>query len=251
MTRWFPLGVRDAYKVPEVGTILAIEHAVWRVVAVNQVPMDLWTDEDARLRGAYKNWSPQILVIRPIQITGDDPRARDKDRHLRTNNPHHTFHVFPDEHYPVCSKCNEPLPCREQESAKEAALAAVLMGRYDLPGVCPSCEEPITSRQRAHTFEENLVAPLGPPVTFHLRNGCIGTAADYDRRWCAADPARVPTLFCDGTLTQHGTGARECSDVTCPGLKAQHRSYTICGCPRRFVGKTMEWGCTPINEVTQ
>ncbi len=247
---WYPLGTRSLHSNPEVGTILAYDHAVWRVVAVNPVPDDLWTDEDRQQVKTWNKFTPKAIILRPIDVTGDDPRARDRDIHLRTRSPHHSWDSFPDEHYPVCSKCREPLPCREQESAKEAALAAKVMGRYDLPGICPACEEPITPRQRVHTFEENLVVPVGPPVTFHLRNGCIGTAADYDRRWCAVDPSRVPTLFCDGTITQHGTGARECSEVSCPGLKAAHRSYTICGCPRSFVGKTLSWGCAPINEVT-
>lgn len=251
MKRWHPLGAHSSFTVPTPGSLLAWDHAVWRVIEVNDVPEDLWAEADHERRKMYgARWRPQVIVIRPARITGDDPRARDRDQHLRTRTPFHDWFVYPDEHYPVCVRCAEPLPCREQAATRQSAQELERMARYEVAGVCPACKEPVTARQKSHTFGDNLVVPLGPPVTFHLRNQCIGAAAGYDRKYVAADPdRRAPTLYCDGTLTLHGAGSRECSNPTCPGGAAEHRSmgWCRCRCAKDSAG-TILWAC-PMQAV--
>lgn len=253
MRPWCPLGTRSQVQIPTSGTLLAWTHAVWRVVEVNEVPPDQWTETDhQQRRGMYAKFRPQVVVLRPAHITGDDPRARDRDLHLRTNRPHHIWDVYDSEHYPVCKLCQEPLPCREQLATRESTAAATNMARYELAGVCPACQEPVTPRQRSHTFAENLVAPLGPPVTFHLRNGCLDAAAAYDRRFVAADPdRRRPTLYCEGHLTRHGDGGAVCSDLACPGDRAIHTSQGWCRCRCVKEGADFHWLCHEPAEVAE
>lgn len=232
--RWYPLGAeRLYYSPPPVGALTAIGHAVWRVVDVQPVPSEKWTDEEREaIEKISHKYRPHMVVVRPVEITGDDPRARDHDVHLHAAGA--TWHVYPDEHYPVCAACGEPLPCREQMAARIAEQSAKYMDRYATEGVCPACQEPVTSRQKSMTFSENLEVPAGPPVTFHVgRGGCRQSAADYEKRWVAADPnRRRAVLSCAGHVTTHNDGTYECTEFNeCPGPRAKHTSFSVCRCP--------------------
>ena len=237
--RWHPTGTQWTFERPTAGAFIALEHAVYRVVEVNDVPPDRWDDRD---REALERWGqfaahhlPYMVVIRPVGIVGDDPRDRDHDRHLRNGGcRNYPWYVYRDEHYPVCAKCQEPLPCREVETERIAVAAMHEMDRWITPGVCPACGGPITSRQKSLTWEDNVMVPGGPPVTFHVgRHACRYDAAAYEKRWAAADPnRRHRMLSCGGHVTNHNDGTYECTMlVGCPGPRAFHPSYSVCRCP--------------------
>lgn len=234
--RWFPANTMSMHHPPEPGRLVAYDHAVWRVIEVNPVPADLWTEHDHQaVRGvkpAYRNVAePAVVVIRPVQITSDDVKARNHDKHLR----HHSFttwYVYQDEHYPVCALCGEPPPCRERMGQRFATRELDRMTRFENPGVCPACEEPVTGRQKSLTFADNMEIPAGPPVTFHLRGKCWTAAAQYEQQWVQADPTqRRATLSCAGHITNHNDGTYECTELAnCSGPAAIHPSYASCDC---------------------
>jgi hypothetical protein len=223
--RWRPEGVDRWMLIDKIepGTILAYDHAVYRVIERHPKPED----------EVY----PWRLILRPIAITGDDPRDRDHDRAIKVVDGWRCYN-FTDEHYPVCAKCQEPLPCREQMAAKESAKAAESLDRYSVAGVCPACDEPVTARQKAITWQENVVNPIGPPVTIHLRRACWGAAVEYEKRWHAADPEHRPlTMSCPGSIVHHHDGTHDCTEPACPGGDAQHPAqvwhyprYSDCHC---------------------
>lgn len=232
--RWHPLGtVHRHHEPPEVGSVLALAHAAWRVIEITHIPTEEWSDKE---RQKVEHFGPAArpyrVVIRPAAVTLDDPRSKDHDVHLRACGA--SWDVYPDEHYPVCASCSEPMPCREQMAARVAEASAKQMGRYETQGVCPECLEPITSRQKVITFTENLEIPGGPPVTYHAgRHLCRHSAAVYEKRWVAADPGlRKLSLSCPGHMTNHNDGTYECTQLNdCPGPQAFHPSYARCNCP--------------------
>lgn len=229
---WMPLGAKRIYDTAKLaqGTLVAWEHAVWRVIEVNRQED---TDEYA--------WA---VVLRPA-VLGDDPRARDADQHLGARAGTCVWHTYLDGHYPLCATCHEPLPCRDQMAAKIAAASAARFERYTMAGICPACEEVVTSRQRSHTWPDNAVVPGGPPVTFHLRGKCVGSARNYEDRWYALDPnARRRVMSCAGAITNHNDGTYECSEYpACPGPHAWHASYARCRCPDCYAKGS--FGCYP------
>lgn len=230
--RWYASGTRFAFKIPDPGSLVAWNHAVWRVISAARRPEDLWSEEDreAVARSGERS-APYAVVLRPVNST-DDPRDRGRDVHVKSRK--FSWQVYPHEHYPICAKCHEPLPCREQMAEQTAVDAGARMERYATPGVCPPCQEPISSRQKSITFQENLELPAGPPVTFHVgRWQCRSSAADYEKRWIKADPKRGrPTLSCEGHVTNHNDGTYECTELTeCPGPEAKHQSFESCRCP--------------------
>lgn len=202
---WIPDRAHSVSRPPESGALVAFEHAVWRVVEVRPVPEDMWTDHDRtmlrNLRPAH--WATAesaVVVLRPVSnISG--ATACEEDRHLR-HRWGRSWYVYPDEHFPLCSQCGEPTPCREvlAERATERLVERELarMARFENPGVCPACGEPVTGRQKSLTFAENVEIPGGPPVTFHVgRSACFNWAAGYEVCWAAADPSRRTTLTPD------------------------------------------------------
>ena len=165
---WCGDGTSRSHTPPEPGTLIAHEHAVWRVIEITELPREKWTERD------FEDWlhgvggTTMVVVLRPVRITSTDVRARDHDMHYRW--PRYLgWDVYPDEHYPVCSACGEPTPCRERVGQRVGAREMERMGRYETPGICPACLTPVTSRQRSLTFEDNVELPGGPPVTFHVR----------------------------------------------------------------------------------
>ncbi|MCC5574530.1 hypothetical protein IMZ11_02605 [Microtetraspora sp. AC03309] len=231
--RWFPQGTTSTYgDLPEAGQAVAWNHGAWRVVSVTARPEELWSAEDREIVLKHgKRYVPHAVVLRPVDAS-DDPKDRGRDVHLLARG--HSWHVFRDEHYPICSKCREPLPCRDQMAEKVSKAAAERMGLYEMAGVCPSCSGPVTARQRSMTFSENLEVIGGPPVTFHVgRADCRHTAREYEERWVAADPQRRKAMLtCPGHVTNHNDGTYQCTQLNeCPGPLAGHMSYSTCRCP--------------------
>lgn len=230
--RWHPDGADHwRQRSPMVGDLIPFEHAVYRVIEAVD-----------RSEGFPDDPKPIRLRVLPVHI---DPAtvATGDDRVLRMSASRKAWwDYYPDEHYPICAKCREPLPCREQMASKIAAESAAHFDRYTMPGVCPGCGEPVTQRQKTVTWEDNAVVPGGPPVTFHMRRKCRVTAERYERRWVAADPNRRRlALSCDGNLVDHGDGTYECGrGAECSGPQANHtRSYAACwyvGCTEHAPG---------------
>lgn len=184
--RWHPSGTMSK-ALPEVGDLVAWEHAVWRVIEVTERPAIHWTDEDraAVLRYApeYRQiHKPHAVRLRPVER--DDANA---DLHLRCGGRIRAWwDVYQSEHWKACGKCREPMPCREMMADRITEEAMHRVDRWSNPSACPACGEPITLRQRAHTFQHNLNVPGGPPVTFHVgRRGCRYNASEYRDRLVA------------------------------------------------------------------
>lgn len=239
--RWHASGTHST-RDPQPGMLWPFEHEVYRIIEVNAVPEDLWTEGD------HATWraAPKMVVVRPARIVGGDVRDRDHDRHFRMGGERAgSLDVYGDEHYPVCAECAEPLPCREQMAERVSAAEAERMARYDTAGVCPACCEVVTNRQASQTWPDNAVVFLGPPVTFHLRGRCLYSAAEYEKQWAKSDPERRrTTLSCKGSVINHNDGTYQCSELTeCPGPRARHRGYTICRCPDCHAAG--QFGCMP------
>jgi len=234
---WCGDGTSRTHTPPEPGALIAHEHAVWRVIEITELSREDWTEEDwteAEVTERRDHGGPPmtIVVLRPVRITSTDVRARDHDMHYRW--PRHIgWDVYPDEHYPVCSACGEPTPCREKIGQRVGAREMERMERYEVAGVCPACREPVTARQRFLTFPDNVELPGGPPVTFHRRKRCLYYAAQYETAWVAADPERRrATLSCPGHLVNHGNNTYDCTQLgDCSGPTARHPSYDVCDCP--------------------
>ena len=232
--RWQPLGTQGRSR-PPVGTFLAWRHAAWRVVEVKPVPEIEWNDEERGYLGRLKpqfaaTRIPLMVVIRPARITADDPRSRDYDVHLRVApQSFRAFDIYASDHYPVCSECGDPVPCREEMARTIGEKAEKDAARFEIGGVCPACQEIPTARHKVMTFEENLRVPFGPPVTFHVgRRACRWQAAEYEQRIAEMTPRYRTVLSCPGDVWKHVDGA-ECSEGDdCRGLKVQHGHVSGC-----------------------
>lgn len=218
---------------PAVGTIIRLQHHAYRVLEIRE--------QETEPQGAGTRFSPYELVLE--KLTGEQA-----GEHFgaKVNRFHHFREIG--EHYPVCNKCGEVPPCREQEQEDYARRQAAKLEKALRvpPGACPACSEVITHKQRAHHFPgPNLLNPLAPDgVTFHARRACASAAARYEETWVAADPTRersLLTLRCEGTLTIHGDGTAECQSRNdgseCPTVYADHKRRQACyfmshGCPR-------------------
>jgi hypothetical protein len=248
---WYPRGTRPSY-YPEPGQLLAYDHAVYRVIEVRVKPDDQWPEGlreqlAGRRQSVRLAYAPYNVVVRPVRVTGNDPTARNHDMHLsKPGGRMVAWDIYPNEHYPICGACLEPLPCRHEHARHVAEQQMQQLSRYEDAGVCPSCRELVTTRQKSLTFSENLEIPGGPPVTFHIgRRGCRYSAGEYEKRWVAADPERrKATLSCPGHVTNHNDGTYDCTQLAeCPGPLAFHPSYSVCRCPDCHARGG--FGCTP------
>lgn len=222
---------------PEPGQLVVMSHKVYRVIELNPVPEVDWTDEDAATMRRYApefrdEFVPYYIVLRPVEVDSDDVKARSHDKHYRVSaGSRYRWPVYRTEHYPVCVKCHEPVPCREELGRREAEQAVAKMSRYEDPGLCPSCQEPFTRRQKTHRFTQNIEIPGGSPVTFHMRRQCFSGAYQYEERLAKLDPNYVPQLFCTGAVTNHNDGTYECTaGEKCAGPTVNHQSYQTCDC---------------------
>lgn len=162
------------------------------------------------------------IIVRPV---GAETDFAEHNQTL-TMAKHAFVRVLPD-HYALCAACGELPPCAEVWTETISDAAAERAARFEVEGVCPSCQKPITRRQHSHRFEENLYVPLGPPVVFHTRRGCVMGAIDYDRNVAKAT-GREPRMSCEGLHVHHLDNAHECTNITCPGTQWRHRSYARC-----------------------
>lgn len=209
--RWAPVGGESRFGLPKPGQLIAFNapgfrHKAWRVIEVRD-------HEDNRAG----------VIIRPLGAVFDFAQHNVSIGMSK----HGTWYEL-NEHHPVCVKCGELCPCSEVWSEAQAAAEMERAGRYEIAGVCPSCQQVVSARQKQITFDLNLMSPIGPPVTFHRKNGCWSLAVDYDRR-LAKTTGRRPTLSCDGQLTQHHDDSYSCSELAeCPGFDASHGNYARC-----------------------
>lgn len=242
-------GARLSHGLPNRGDIIVHEHKVYRVVEVRLIDEIEWTKQSRQRVDGYRpdlrhRFVPAHVVVRPIEITSDDPRARDHDLHYRAP-AGHCWNVYPNEHYPVCASCNEPTPCREELGRRVAEQAVERLSRYEDPNVCPSCQEPFTARQKTVTFATNVEIPGGPDVTFHRRGKCFSGAYMYEQRLARSDPRYTPRLLCLGTLTNHNDGTYECSQGgRCGGPQVHHDAYQTCICAD--CNANGPFGCHPV-----
>jgi len=175
-----------------------------------------------------KNVTPRVVILRPARITSGDVRDRDHDVHLQARS-FASWDVYPNEHYPVCNECGEPLPCRAEMARRETEAAAKRAASYAIEGVCPACDEPVSGRQKAVTFALNLRIPLGPPVTYHAgRRECRYHASKYELEVIEADPNHVRLVTCPGKVMEHADGP-ECSEWDdCRGIDREHEVWDKC-----------------------
>ncbi|MEU7978221.1 hypothetical protein AB0B63_06785 [Micromonospora sp. NPDC049081] len=259
MTRryWSPLGARTNCAVPAAGNLIAHEHAVWRVTAVNDLPLsdadrDVWLDAGMPDLATWHG-RPQRLDVqwiggaRPQWATLDGPV---QEAHLNlpaaTYRPH-DWHIYPSDRWPMCSCCGEPMPCRAELQDREVAASLTKVEEFvsRRPGTCWGCGEPINRRQKSvHYPGGNLDMPGGHDVHFHTRESCRSLAKKYELRWIAEDPRRERILTypkCGGILIVHADGSSECQsgrdplgteavgEPECRGhLTHDHGAYAAC-----------------------
>lgn len=233
--RWSAQGAHHKPDGPAVGDLIPLEHRVYRVVAINPRDEVDWEPGNREALEAYRpefryRYIPRIMVLRPL---GEQTKNRDKHYLLGGRARFYYWDVYPNEHYPVCAQCLEPVPCRDQMAEKVSVQASNQMTRYEVAGVCPACREVVSHRQKRVSWPDNVEIPGGPPVTFHMRLKCLGSAMEYEKRWVAADPnARRARFSCKGHVTNHNDGTYACTELQdCPGPQARHPSYTVCSCP--------------------
>lgn len=160
---WIPRGAVRFDGVPELGALLADNHAVWEVLDV----VDL--DHDPDWPGARTH--ELVLGSR----TGPESVRR------VTTGRYSAWWVYQNR-VPLCPCCQEPAPCRARVADDTAQRILGEMMRFSQPGRCPACLRQVTSTQRSAAFSANLRVPLGPSVSFHLDEPvCRNAAAAYER----------------------------------------------------------------------
>lgn len=189
--RWYPLGADRTVAgiVPPIGTLVAIEHSVWRV------------DGYVLLRsGGIRVFATFVGGRRPPPADPGDVPARPGREAFdgdvvgsRTGWSMDfdslwlpSFYFYPQGRWPQCSCCGEPMPCRtqmlERRVAEEVAVSNRLMSRVE--GQCWGCGKPITARQKVVEFPgPNVELPGGIPARFHGRLGCSPAVAAYEQKW--------------------------------------------------------------------
>ena len=218
---WQPLRTHGAYARPALGTLVALEHAVWRVTAILDVEPDA---REAREMGHWQraghsgaaSRAPCQVVLHHVAgaLPGwlDDLAGWDRQAVVAHRPVHQlrTWYSYPDGRWPQCSCCGEPMPCRAELQDREISTGMLAVERWARvrAGHCWSCAKAITGRQKKIGYPgENIDFPGGISPVFHLRMPCRQDAVEYERRWVAADPARARTLTwprCDGRPPRSG-----------------------------------------------
>lgn len=240
---WRPLNTETEAR-PERGALIALNHAVWRVTEVIDLPFndadrDIWINHGMpdpvtwRRRpyrihvdfvgGARPNWAPPDGPVQPSQAD------------VRTDNYHPLlWRVYRSrERWPQCSCCGEPMPCRAELEDQEVSTSLGRIAELEQikSGHCWQCKEPIGTRQRSVTYPgDNLDLPGASAPRFHTRAACAWAAKAYELRWIAVDPRRERILTwpkCPGLLIVHGDGSSECHDGTGP-LGFEHDRAADC-----------------------
>lgn len=242
---WRPAGTRDHYGQPVTGGLIAYRHAVWRVVAVTDLPVLDDADRDVWIAAgmpALEEWKWRPYQVDVDWVGGDNPGWTPQDLakgqptiRIPAGHGPHRWCVYPASgRWPVCSCCGEPMPCRAELQDREVDRGLYRVERLmsRMPGCCWDCGEPITARQKSVTYPGgNLDLPGGPEVQFHLRRSCRWPAVAYEQRWIAADPRHERILTwpaCTGLLVVHADGSSEC--VSGPGpAGSEHQGGPDCG----------------------
>lgn len=222
---WRPLCTTPVYR-PTPGYLLAHQHAVWRVMHVEDIPLDDTDREIWHQHGMpdLATWEKHPYKVSLEWVGGAEPPWQPERKNngvyvvaIRASNfKFRGWCVYRDGRWPQCSCCGEPMPCRTelQERQIKASLDEVARLEAIPPGACWACSEPITTRQDFVTYPgDNLDLPSGQQVSFHTRRRCLQAARDYEERWLAADPRRERILTwptCDGLLIVHADGVTEC-----------------------------------------
>jgi len=260
MSRWRPTGTCSHYGPPKVGSLIAREHAVWRVALVHDLPLsdadrEVWLaagmpDLETWRGRPYKIGIDWVGGLRPAWAPEDRqvPLGFSKVPAVRFGG--YEWHTYPDSgRWPVCSCCGEPMPCRAEVRDRAVAAGVKQLDRIAQiqAGSCWGCTEPIGRRQVSVAYGgDNLDLPGGITVRFHTRARCWGAATAYELRWIAVDPRRERILtypMCAGLLVVHADGSSECREALgLPGYEHQpapdcgghethdHHAMTACYC---------------------
>lgn len=258
---WYPLCAQRRYLRPDVGDIIGIDHGVWRVVDVRDVPVLPDDDREAWEQAGRpdpETWRLRPYAVRALHLGGKiDPGCREVDEPMFGGRGHYgtmripagafwAWHVYVGGRWPVCSCCGEPMPCRAEAEDRTVEYQIKVQSRHErkMPGCCWACNEPVTSRQESVVYAGmNLDLPTAPPPQFHTRRRCHDAAVAYEDRWRAEDVSRPRILTwpkCRGRLVTHTDGSSEChgGEGGCRGHETHdHRSLMSCkaqshGCPR-------------------
>ena len=127
MTRrdWFPLGTQSSgYSPPTTGDLIAREHAVWRVEAVADLPLDADDREKWMEAGAPDPWHGRPYEVHVVFVGGARPTwagVNDTAVKGKVKVPasaygrHNAWPTYPPSgRWPQCSCCGEPMPCRAE-----------------------------------------------------------------------------------------------------------------------------------------
>lgn len=221
---WHPRGTRHTYDRPEAGDLVAVDHAVWRVTSVGDIPLHDDADREAWLAAGMPDlttWRRRPYAVNVTHVGGKPPRRPGKDGQYGMRIPAddlRSWEVYPRGRWPQCSCCGEPMPCRAELADEHVEYAEEQVSEFEarMPGCCWSCNEPITQRQRAVVYPGiNLDLPTGPEPRFHLRAKCRYAAERYEERWLAAagevPRKRVLTYpKCPGRCIVHADGSSQC-----------------------------------------
>lgn len=241
---WNPLQT-DRRRRPNPGDLIALDHAVWRITAVTDLPLsdadrDVWMDVGMPDLTAwhgrpYRAGVQWVAGVRPDWAdAGGAVDEASVDIPANNSWSGAQWDVYPASgRWPQCSCCGEPMPCRAELQDREVTSALNQVEKFAkrLPGACWGCEEPITHRQKSVTYAgDNLDLPGGPEARFHTRQDCHYSACQYELRWIAVDPRRERVLTypkCGGMLVVHGDGSSEC--LSGPGpLGGMHEGEHDC-----------------------
>lgn len=253
---WEPKGGRRVeWREVAPGDLIAANRAIWRVAEVRDVPVPDWDEHDREYfeqAREYARTSPGSVVAatdedswqrRPLYVIVT-PAGGGKRRRIRVR-PYAGFRVayVLHPHYPVCTECGEPWPCREIDITQEVAAEAAKLAALEsiLPGCCWACGEPVTHRQNAIRFSgDNLLLPSRPGPLFHLRRKCLSGAIQYERQWVPAAEGRRWRLSCPGRLIIHVDGPDCTEDPLCPGPQARHGTFA--NHPSMLAARVMGFG---------
>lgn len=222
--RWYALTTSTESRLRP-GQLIAHDHAVWRVVAVEDADLtdadrDEWLDQGMP---DLESWHGRPYTLTLDWVGGACPPWAETGVQSRRGTitapagAYLSWNVYPGERWPQCSCCGEPMPCRAELEDRQVTAGLDRIAKLEAipPGACWACNEPITGRQQAITYPgDNVDLPGGQQPTFHTgRRHCLPSAHAYEERWLAADPSRARILTwppCNGSLIVHADGSSEC-----------------------------------------
>jgi len=238
VAKWTPSS-RRMWKPPpeqlrlEVGDVVGLWYAAWRVIEVRIVEDVDLLDEDRKNMRLYKpeyreRQRPYHVLLEhergPLLVQAQ--RIHDGTRRVSITITDGLLLNRLPERYQVCSCHGDPWPCRDQIRDWEAEAAAASLDRLmaqATPGVCAACLEPITSRQASLQFpEEHALIPGAPGPAYHAgRGGCWYAASQYEEKHrLPAHPGAARLASCPGHAYVHVVGGQlDCSaGEACTGL---------------------------------